>query len=156
MSTDLSCKTGQAPGTAGHTDLAPPAPGHTLHGVTLRPPVLHWNGTRYCGSHLQDISTQAALQVPGVTDVVVHNHFIGVVASQLAQARHARAQLSVRWVHPVTGSQPATALSDNGAAPDHNENSFYQPDPAIGPQQTWQWHATDTAEPAWAIAQRTG
>lgn len=132
--------------TTGHNDLTPPPVGAVLHAVTIRPPTLHWDGLTCCSSQLQHIDTNAALQVPGVIRVVVKGNFIGVIASQLTQARHASAQLAVHWQQPA----PSHDQTPNGKT--------LVPDTlcAGSPRYTYQWTPPADPAPAWAIAQHHG
>src|SRR5690606_3560061 len=49
------------PSSIGSSNIAPPAANELLHGATLRPPVLRWNGSAYTGAQLTHLEAEAAL-----------------------------------------------------------------------------------------------
>ncbi|MGE4125752.1 MAG: c-type cytochrome [Pusillimonas sp.] len=128
--------------TTGHHDLSPPPAGAILHGVTVRPPALHFDGIDWRSAQLHHIDTTAALQVPGVTHVVVRGNFIGIIASQLTQARHASAQLTVQWQTPAAPQD--TAMNGKALIADKPG--------ANAVAQTYQWSPSACSPAAWAIA----
>ncbi len=139
----------------GSADLAPPS-SNLLHGVTLRPPILSWNGMAYCGPTLAALDTQAAEATPGVVQVLVLHNFVGIVASQAQQARQARARLHPRWVEPTLSSQ--AQLESTQATPQAAE--ITSASPASGNTQgrfsreyVWQAQNQQDADASWAIAQ---
>lgn len=111
-------------------DLSPPAGPTLLQGAVLRPQTLQWNGVRYTGAEPAHIDTQAAQAVPGIVAVVVRGSFMGVVASQLNQALHARDQIDARWNEPERDQAPTVAAAEN--------------------QKTYTWSASQAAN-TWSI-----
>jgi len=100
---------------------APPAAGQILHGVTLRPPVLTWHGQVYTGARLAYLDDAQARQVAGVVGIVRRQNFVGVVASQIQQARQACARLDARWLEPMPVNNAAS----------HTVERTYQWQPAV-------------------------
>lgn len=74
-----------------------------LHARLILPPVLDWNGERYCGARLQRIDTAAALSRPGVREVFVRRHLVAVIAESDEAARAARPLARIRWHYAAPG-----------------------------------------------------
>lgn len=131
-----------------------------LHGSMVRPPVVAWNGTAYCGATVASVDEASVAALPGVVSVVVRGHFVGVVARTARQARQAATALRVTWTSPKPGAADKTATSrtlvstrtlfEAGAPPSASERGA-----ALA--RTYTWPADDTTDtaPSWAIANAT-
>lgn len=139
---------------AGAGDVSPPPVEHLLHGVTLRPPVLHWNGSAYSGARLDHIDTEAAHSTPGVVQVIVQNDFVGVVASQHSQALLGRSRLHAAWATPIAGGADASRLTSDGQTPSGDGRPAVRNAAALA--HTYVWPAPPQQALAWAIAQTSG
>lgn len=124
----------------------PPAAWQTLHGVTLRPPLMRWDGQAYTGARLVRLDATEASQITGVAAIVQRQNFVGVVASQPQQARRACSLLDAQWQTPIA-SQAATALD----APDKLTAA-----PATDFARAYTWQTPDVAVPGHAIASFDG
>ena len=125
-----------------------PAAWQLLHGVTLRPPLMRWNGQAYTGARLASLNDTEAAHLTGVVKVVRHHNFVGVVASQPQQARRACSLLDAQWMMPVDGPANAAALE----APQHATASR-QPDTF---QRQYSWQTSPPEQAAYAIASYDG
>lgn len=79
------------------------------YGATAKPPVI--------GARLRSASTGTALDVDGVTDVVIEDGFAGVVATRRSAARRGVAALDLDWEMPdelVTQEEVETATTVRG------------------------------------------
>jgi len=151
MTTSVEFAHQSAPSIAGSSDIAPPPAEQLLHGVTLRPPVLLWNGCAYSGARLDHIDTEATQTTPGVVKVVVQNDFVGVIASQHGQALLGRSRLRAAWATPVSGSANANrhlcgqkTIQDEGRPVVQGRTTL---------TQTYAWPAPLQPLLAWAIAE---
>ncbi|HUH88758.1 MAG TPA: c-type cytochrome [Pusillimonas sp.] len=129
----------------------PPA-GQLLHGVTLRPPLLCWNGSAYTGARLTQVNIDEARRTPGVVNVMIRQDFVGAIASQPAQALQACNRLQAGWAMPLasgtaigSNARPSSLTSPNPVAADAaNSDQLYQ---------AYTWPAASAPDMAWAIAQ---
>lgn len=137
---------------AGSSSIALPHRAELLHGITLRPPFLSWDGSAYTGPRLTQANTETALGTPGVVTVVIRHDFIGIIASQPGQALQARSRLQPAWAVPVAS---AGAIGTT-PKPNHSTGQTL----ASGQQgeslsQTYLWPSPPSHDTAWAIAHYT-
>lgn len=136
---------------AGSSSIALPNAAELLHGVTLRPPSLSWNGTAYTGPRLSQTNAEAALGTPGVVDVVIRHDFIGIIASQPGQALQARSRLQPAWSLPVSSPGAIDTTQKPGQSNDQTAAN------ATGPKgqafsHAYSWPSPAQQAAAWAIA----
>lgn len=154
MTTPVELARQSSPSVVGSGDIAPPPVDQLLHGVTLRPPVLHWDGIAYTGARLDHMDAEAASSTPGVVRVVVQKDFVGVVASQHGQALMARSRLHATWATPVSSDMDACRLpSGEQSLPAGGRPAPRNPATLT---RTYVWPAPSEQTLAWAIAQFSG
>lgn len=144
-------RTGSSPSShIGSANLAVPPARELLHGMTLRPPLLCWDGAAYTGARLTQVDADGARRTPGVVEVVVQNDFLGVVASQPAQARQGRNRLHPGWAMPVgsgkmIGTTSRTEQPDSMGPAGSNRNDAEL-------HHEYAWPAAPLPDQAWAVA----
>lgn len=91
-------------------------PPDLLHGVSLRPPEVIWDGRRYRGSELRGLRLAEVRTLAGVVAAVRSEHFAGVVAVTPLYARQAAAELAPIWQAANASAAPRPSMPDTGRA----------------------------------------
>lgn len=78
-------------------ELAARAPGRLLHARVVRPPSVRWDGRRFASARPVLANEAPVRAMPGVDAVVVHGHFVAIVAETPIVADDAAARLVIDW-----------------------------------------------------------